>query len=467
MSPASSASRAAAPVPAAGPGHVQAPVLPLHEAPLVTHLEPPQGSRLAADSPQVLPPSQLLAASGDPAIALPQDLLDQIVIECIHDGRVLPRRFLTCPDGERCLEDVEALYHRERDWGASLIASELAGALGLESWFHVHLARVLMDFGRFPGLTPPHASYMERYAINSPFAQWLGYEQKRDLLGDWYDRISDHMDQVLARRGLTIGVHTYDVYNESGTLRPEISILNRTLAYQQSSRMPVGLFDPLYPDRLGEFTCDRVLPSRISLHLERSGLPVALNYPYLLPEGSVEVRSQVWHFFDWVRERMVQQQPEIADDPVYHLVWRMLMDTNLRSSESQALRSYLHMFRTAPRGRKREFAAARKAYEAIRAFQLRDEGRLIDEYRFGEGRPGAIGIEVRKDLVWELDKELRPVRPRLDNARRIARLVAEAIEYYFTVDRTRRIPYNTPIRSPEPPHERARLTEPAEGRSNE
>ncbi len=429
------------------------PAVPLHDVGVVTCRSPGDG-RCHDDSPEHLPPSELLPARGEPVPGLPEELSDLICIEEIHDGRVVPERFLRCRGRTIGTDTIDELYTRERDWGASLVAAELAGALGVSCFFHVHLARVLMDFGRFPGLTPPNASYLERFAINTPFAQWLGYEGKRDLLEHWYDRISDHMDRVLTGKALTIGVHTYDVYNDSGTLRPEISIINRTLGYQRHDRMPIGVFDPLYPDRLGEFTCDRVLPSRISLHLERAGLPVALNYPYCLPEGSVEVRSQVWHFFDFVRQRMAVEQLHVLEDRAFQLIWRMLMDTNLRSSESQALRSYLHMFRTAPRGRKREFAAARKAYEAIRSFVLHDDGRVIDEYRFGEGRPGAIGIEVRKDLVWELDDQLHPVRPRPDNARRIARLVAGAIVHYFVEDRASRIPYNAVIRSPEPPHAR-------------
>lgn len=406
------------------------PVVPL-ESPGIVLRHPDSG----LDDPDALPPSQFLPPRGEPRVDLDPSLRQQIAIGVIHDGCVVPARFM-CRDGEAVdPAEIAPLYARERDWGAALVASELAGALGLDGFLHVHLARVVMDFGRFPGLTPPHASYLERFAINSPFAQWLGHEHKRQLLADWYDRISDQVEVALTRRTLTIGVHTYDSYNDSGTLRPELSVLNRTQGYQTKSRMPPGLFDPLFPDRLGEFTCDRVLPSRISLHLERAGVAVALNYPYCLPEGSVEVRSQVWHFFQWVRERMGREHPEMLDDPACLMVWRMLLDTNLRSSESDALRSALHMFRTPPRGRLREFEAARRAYERISAWVRQDGGGQLDAYRFGQGRPGAIGIEVRKDLVWEFDAAGRPIGPRRDQARRIAALLAEAIAGYLVEDR--------------------------------
>lgn len=436
--------------------------MPLTHATPHSHLPPPLSSRpvLALDQKGPVTdrasttfwPSELVAAAPSAPVDIDPGLLPHIAITCIHDGSAIPSDFLTRQGAPVDPAEIEHLYARERDWGASLVASELAGALGVSGFLQVHIARVLMDFGRFPGLTPLNASYMERLAINSPFAQWLEFDQKWALLERCYDRISDHMDRDVCRKVLTIGVHTYDVYNASGTLRPEISIINRLQAYQQHSRMPHGIFDPLYPDRLGEYTCDRVLPSRISLHLERNGVPVAINFPYCLPEGSVEVRSQVWHFFDFVRERMLDQDPGLADDPIYDLVWDMLLDTNLRSSESQALRSTLHLFRTAPRGRKREFEAARRAYNHIESFVRGKDGALIDAYRFGAGRPGALGIEIRKDLVWEFDRKGNPMGPRHDNARQLARLIAEALERYFRTDRDRRIPLHEAIRSHRPPH---------------
>ena len=51
---------------------------------------------------------------------------------------------------------------------------------------------------------------------------------------------------------------------------------------------------------MAEFTVDQILRDRISLTLEK-GIPVAHNYPYLLPEGSIEVRHQVWRFFKWLQ----------------------------------------------------------------------------------------------------------------------------------------------------------------------
>lgn len=406
-------------VPAAPPAAV-----PLHEAAI-------EAGPLA----QAAPACELLPPQGEPVVALPPELRGLLAINVIHDGRVIPPAYLTRDGRPVDPAEVQDLYVRERDWGASLVAAELAGALGIGGYLHVHLARALMDFGRFPGLTPAHATYMERLAVNSPFAQWLDFEQKWRLLEEGYDAISDQADRELSRKVLTIGVHTYDPVNASGTPRPQVSVLNRAMSYQQSGRMPQGLFDPLFPDLLGEATCDRVLPGRISLHLEQAGVPVAINFPYTLPEGSVEVRSQVWHFFDHVRDRMHERHPGVAEDPIYDLVWDMLLDTNLRSSESQALRSYLHGFRTPPRGRKREFAYARRAYEHIGGLVRQDGGALVRDWSFARGRPGAIGIEVRKDLVWAFDPQGRPLHPKPEAARRLGRLLAQAIGQYLLLDR--------------------------------
>ena len=105
---------------------------------------------------------------------------------------------------------------------------------------------------------------------------------------------------------MKIAIHTYDRYIESGTERPATSIMTRSIGYQTESEMPFGLFDPLYPDVLSEFTADRVLRDRISLTLEKKQIPVAHNYPYCLPEGSLEVRYQVWAFFHALQDGILK-----------------------------------------------------------------------------------------------------------------------------------------------------------------
>ena len=378
---------------------------------------------------------EFVPAAGAPRFPCPPALRDRLLIDTVHDGRFIPEEFLVDGAGMPIPTEVfQAHYEMERDWGANMVAHYLASALGLAGHWQINIARVLMDYGRFPGVTGRKADHLHRYAINYPFSALLGFSQKRRLLEHYYDTISHKTDRAVRDKLIKIAIHTYDQYNDSGTLRPDVSIVSRSIGYQTASELPVGVFDPLYPAELLEFTADRVLLSRMSLVLEKGGIPVAHNYPYCLPEGSIEVRAQVWFFFNWLRRRFFETYSELEGAPGYKLVFDMLMDTNLRSTKSEALRSYLHMFRKPPEGRVRLFNAAREAYEAVRDF-VNANSALIKEYRFSADRPSSLGIEVRKDLVWEFDHG-RPVRPKPDAARRIAEVIAEALFVYLDHDRS-------------------------------
>lgn len=367
--------------------------------------------------------------------SLPEDAKKRIIIDVIHDGAIIPEEFLFDRHGDPIPEDAfKPQYEHERDWGASLIASELAKHLALDGFYRVEIARVVMDFGRFPGITAKDADHLGRHAINYPFSALLGFEQKRRILDYYYDRISNLFESEVSKTQVKLAIHTYDVYNQSGTRRPPLSILTRSIGYQVRSEMPFGVFDPLYPDILGEFTSDRILRDRVSLTLERAGLHTEHNYPYLLPDGSVEVRSQVWNFFRRTRSAFEEERPETKESPAFERVWEMLLDTNLRSSESEALRSYLHAFRRVPREREAGFQAARQAYSEISSFLRRDGSHFVEKYRISRSRPSAIAIEVRKDLVFKFDQDGRPTQPKRREARKISAVIARALHTYFTED---------------------------------
>jgi hypothetical protein len=243
------------------------------------------------------------------------------------------------------------------------------------------------------------------------------------------------MESAIRGRLIKIAIHTYDQHNKSGTERPHVSLVSRPLGYQNDSQMPHGVFDPLYPDILAEFTIDRILGDRISLTLEKAGVPVAHNYPYLLPEGSTEIRHQVWAFFDWLHYRFEAEHPETEGDEAYHLVWQMLKDTNLRSAEAEALRSFLHMFRNAPPGQASLYEAAEEAYHNIAAFLHADDNAAVREFRFSTERPMSFGVEVRKDLLWRFDKQGRPAELDPERALYVAEHLALAIATYLREDR--------------------------------
>ncbi|MCB9639342.1 MAG: hypothetical protein H6727_10660 [Myxococcales bacterium] len=415
---------------------VPSPLAP-HDAPLPT--EVPSLPLKALGIPQGAP-------SALPSTFPAHDHYPKLMIDTIHDGAVIPSIFWDALLEAQKREDIslekfEEVYASERDWGADLFSSSLVQALNRRGHpcpghVRINIARVLMDFGRFPGNTPSGAEHLERFAINYPFSKLLDYDLKKQLLETYYDNISDIYEDIISNQLLKIAIHTYDRFGTNNTERPLMSIITRPLGYQIRSKMPQDFFDPMYPHILAEYTADRKLTYRLSLHLEKAGIPIAHNYPYYLPDGSIEVRSQVWFFFHFLQQNFLAKHPQTRHVPAYKLVWKMLLDTNLRSAESENLRSYLHMFRRAPENQEELYDKARDAYREIEAFLHQDEDYLVKEYRNTRHRPSSLGIEVRKDYLWEFaDKECRyPVAPREDNAQKLAEIFADALMIYFDQD---------------------------------
>ena len=262
------------------------------------------------------------------------------LIFTIHDGDGFPRHLF----GERTDEvlarsDVTIAHGRERDWGANLTARHLARELCTGGYLRVNLARVVMDFGRFPGVSARSEQYLLRHSIFAPLQDLLDGDARHEILARYYDTISHGLVQHFAERRITLGVHTYDRRNKSGTVRPELSLISRSLSYQQTSSLPHYIFDPLFPAILGESTCDRRLVYRMALALELEGRRTALDYPYTMPEGSVEMRAQVWFFFRHLRDLFTTHRPETRDQPAFQRVWQMLLDVVRRSGDCERLRA--------------------------------------------------------------------------------------------------------------------------------
>ena len=380
-----------------------------------------------------------VARTGDHPI--PQEFRDRIFIHTVHDGDCIPREFVLDEDGRPTVDpaELERLFIMERDWGADLVARKIASAMGVKGFGRARIARVLLDFNRFPGSTPHDGASvrpLERLAINYPFTSTLDHPQKLRLLEDYYDRISDFVEQYLRRDTLImLAIHTYDEHNASRTRRPHLSLLSSMAGYQRESRMPFGVFDPMYPDVLGEATCSRILRDRISLNLERNRFRVSHNHPYPLPEGSMEVRAQVWFFFDYLRQQFTADHPDTEGDEAFELVWMMLLNTNLRIAEAEALRSYLHRYRRLGPADVDRYNRARLAYERIASYL--DEP-LVQQFRISKNRPSSLGLEVRKDLVCNFDRDngrpLPATEEQVDQATLIGNVVANAITTYFETD---------------------------------
>ena len=149
----------------------------------------------------------------------------------------------------------------------------------------------------------------------------------------------------------------------------------------------------------------------------------------------MEVRAQVWYFFDYVRQRFEREFPATQSRSAYRLVWMMLLNTNLRLAEAESLRGYLHRYRKVLKGQERRFEDARRAYERVADF-VRNSS-VITDYRRSSRRPSNIAFEVRKDLVCSLqDGRLEDLTPEQEqNATQIGRVVAKAIRTYLEIDR--------------------------------
>lgn len=364
----------------------------------------------------------------------PEEFRDLVTIDTIHDGNVIPARLFESPRVEPLVASGVLWNHfvRERDWGANLVAEQIARSLGLAGYTRVTTARIVLDFNRFPGSSPPNATPLDRMAIIFPFAQQLDHFEKRFILKTYYDAISEGMEAAILGKLVKISIHTYDAFNPSRTERPEVSLITRALSYQLNSQLPFGLFDPLFPDILVESTCNSILRDRLSITLQKAGISVEHNYPYCAPDGSLEVRTQPWFYFQRVRSLFEREYPETRAQPAYLRVWDMLLNTNLRDGDAEALRGYLHRFRGVPAGRERDFVEAGEAYEVIAAF-THAHPELVGDYRSSPSRPSSLSIEVRKDLIFRFE-EGQPVEPIEENIRLIAETAAEGIATFLLHD---------------------------------
>lgn len=384
-------------------------------------------------------PFELVPLPDSHVDALPEAYRERLFVYTVHDGDVIPRRFRFDERGRPTvpIEVLERAHVRERDWGANLVARQLSLQLGLPAYGRVRVARALIDVNRFPGATPPgNRDPLERLSINPPLSEALSHAQKMDAL-DLYDTLSHQLESQIRDKLICIGIHTYDERNASTTSRPHLSLVSIPAGYQREARMPYGVFDPIYPDVLAESTCSRILRDRVSLNLERAGFRVISNHPYALPEGSIEVRSQVWYFFSFMRERFEQAHPQTVDDPAYSLVWRMLLNTNLRQAQPEALRGYLHRYRRAAPEHERLFRDAEQAYAHVRRFGA--DGTVSRDYRRNPDRPSSLAVEVRKDLLCEIDPDDEHPQPATgqawQRAQVIATVIAGAVRTYLDTDR--------------------------------
>ena len=390
----------------------------------------------------------------------PGDHESRVLIHTIHDGRIIPEFLLPGPQDPRRGEKLAALHARywvERDWGANTIAGLVAANLKLGQYYIVPIARHVLDFGRTAGASAPDADLSSRRAFNPPVLDLVTELDRLEELHRYYDgfaaRLEEHMrarlpDGMIGKHEfMQIAIHTYDPRNDSGTRRPPVSVILRPRAYQERFRLEHEEIDPLFPAVLAEFTADRILAQRIALTLESRYITTAINFPYSLPVGSVELRSQVWFFFRWLEDRhrtawlAEGRGDRAAYERRYELVWRMLQHPSRREADLFELRHHLHGDAAAmpPVRASATFdtADATAAYGEIHAFLRESELELVQDYRFSACRPSSLVVEVRKDWLLEDPDSGSPEKPGridMDRASRLAEHLARAVDTYLEDD---------------------------------
>ncbi len=383
----------------------------------------------------------------DPFVPVPvesaelSDLDDQVLVDSIHDGHIIPSSLGTLSDA--AWKDLEFAYTDERDWGAHYVADAVTRHLGLRDYKKVRLMRPLLDFNRFAGINELSLGHDHRDAIFPPMSVHLNRRQCRTLMEEGYDRIDDALESWIEGKKIKLAIHTYRPANDIGTQRPAVSLITQSASYERQTDLRRASFYEFYPRQLVEFTADRMLTYRMASYLEQSFVPTGLNTPYLLPDGSVEMRAQVWLFIRFLREHY-EEKGTVAHRGTreYEAVWNMLLGTNGRSAEATSLREQLHQAARVPKSQDLDFQKLQEIYDGIRQYLGVNHGQIVAEYRFSPERTSCIIIEVRRDYFLEMEPgphgHDRPVSVNMDRVETVCQAIAAATRDYLKNDLPKR-----------------------------
>lgn len=359
-----------------------------------------------------------------------------VIVDVVHDGAHIPRSIGPFFDDAGSLrQDVHDAFVRERDWGASALAERLAYHLGLRGYYRNEAARVICDYNRFRGRSVPEAGHVGRKALFPPATDLLDPTQGEHALATCFDPVSSAIfaraeeafngAPVATSRLLRLTAHTYDDRVGEGHRRPKASLIFTPFEYHELSRLPSGVYPPVFHDRLAEFTADRALAYRIALMLEKNYLPVAVNSPYFLPLGGAEMRLQVWCYMQHLRQ-LVERIGSDAEIERLEPVWPVLMYVD----EPWALREIE--------------PDMQELLDQLGSFVERNRYEAVEGYRYSAYRPNAIEVELRKDRIWEGSWQTlsdgreayvpEPGALREDEVDRAAAVIAEGIRKYLVED---------------------------------
>ncbi len=359
-----------------------------------------------------------------------------VIVDVIHDGvRIPPSIDAFIDENGELREEVHAAFLRERDWGAAALAERLAYHLGCRGYYRNEAARVVCDYNRFRGRSVPEAGHIGRKALFPPASEMLSEAEGEQALATCYDPVTKALferateafdgESVAESRLLRVTAHTYDDRVGEGYRRPKASLIFTPFEYHEASRLPAGVYAPLFPERLAEFTADRALAYRIALNLEKNYLPVAVNSPYFLPLGGAEMRLQVWCYMQHLQ----------------HLVERIGSDTEV---ERLAPLWPVLMAVDEPWGARELDADMQALFDELTAFVERHRYEAVERYRYSAYRPNAIEVELRKDRIWEGSWQTladgreayvpEPGGLNEDEIDRVASIIAHGIRKYLTED---------------------------------
>lgn len=234
------------------------------------------------------------------SVAARGDEASPFVLYSIHDGDRVPPAFAPVAFSEA--------FDRERDFGADTIADFLANALGVGSRLRVRLARSVLDAGRFFGVEDGRGAHTSRRAVPAEIAASCA-PHDLDGLAAAHATIEAVIAKEVAAAGpspIAIGVHTYDPVNPDGSPRPELSLLDLPESVARGSA-----------DFLPRSTANPAHLARLATTLADAGFTVRRNDPYLLPDGSLEVRlhrraqREAWRFRDRLQAFVLEVRKDL------------------------------------------------------------------------------------------------------------------------------------------------------------
>ena len=403
------------------------------------------------------------------------ELDSTVLVDTIHDGFVLPDELMELyEDNATFRADCAKSFMPERDWGASAVASELARLLGLAGYREVIIARNVLDFGRFPGISRPWSAHLDRLAVSGPLAPYI---QKTcpDAILKLYSRIANEVESTIEAklqdasstdpatkiresRFIHIAIHTFDQYGAEGLRRPVVGLIDRSRSIEQQGHLPDGVFSRLFPDDLATFSADQMLKSAISCALERNYIPEVSDRPYKLPEGSVQMRTQVWLWFKYLRACFETQANEVAErlrkdvgEEDYHDYWQSLLNPNAVRSKTGLIRDLVEGRVIKLEEEESHLWSVRDVDEAVCHFldsapKRKDDIApiLLREYQYDAFRPSCLVIEIRKDAVCRMHPEFRGEEIHIfdklnwKNIKKIAVGIAEGVRMYRELQMTKK-----------------------------